>query len=359
MKVLLCERNLGGHRKVYLKWLSQIEGLEFYSYAPENTGFPEDRYFPFPAGSDLRSYKEYISWVGQIRRIVKQNGIDVVHILDGDSLMRYFGYGLHMPGGCRVVITYHNFYSGLARRISYRLMNSGRNNSCVVHTGTLKRQMESAGLKQVAHCEYPAFEFYTMAGTDPAECKRSLGLCEDIPVIGIVGGLNKYKNILPFLRILGRCGKDFQLLICGKPSEVTGQEIEEAVAPYREKVHLLLRLLTDDEYRVAIAACDIIYSIYRRDFQGASGPLTDGVCCGKMILSSDHGSLGEITADHMLGITADVTDEGDILAKTESALDGALSFRYGEKAEAYRNSLKPEAFMETYKQIYLGKKKTR
>ena len=353
MKVLLCERNLNGHRKIYLRWLSQIDGIEFYSYAPENVGFAEDRYFACPAQADLRSYAGYISWVRQIKRIVRQNDIDAVHILDGDSLMRYFGYGLHMPGGRRVVITYHNFYPGLPRRISYRLMNAGSRCRCVVHTDSLMRQMQSAGIRNVSHCEYPAFAFDRMSGMNPADCKKALDLSADVPVIGIVGGLNKYKNIIPFLRILRECKRDFQLLICGKPSEVTEGEIREASAPYREKLHLVLRLLSDEEYRTAIAASDIIYSLYRSDFQGASGPLTDGVCCRKMILSSDHGSLGEITSANELGITADVTDGKDILEKTEAALAGAAAFGYSRKAEDYRDSLRPESFMATYKRIYL------
>lgn len=352
MKVLLCERNLNGHRKVYLQWLSQIDGPDFYSYAPENVGFAQDRYFACSGQPDLRSYAGYISWVRQIKRIVLQNDIDVVHILDGDSLMRYFGYGLHMPGGRRVVITYHNFYPGLPRRISYRLMNAGSRSRCVVHTDTLLRQMQSAGIKNVSHCEYPAFAFDTMSGMDSAECKKAFDLRPDVPVIGIVGGLNRYKNIIPFLHILRDCQKDFQLLIGGKPSEVTEQEILEASAPYREKMHLMLRLLSDEEYRTAIAASDIIYSLYRSDFQGASGPLTDGVCCRKMILSSDHGSLGAITSGNELGFTADVTDRKDILEKTEAALAAAVEFRYSPKAEAYRDSIRPASFMATYKRIY-------
>ena len=47
MKVLLCERSFSGHRKTYMQWLSRIEGIDFFSYAPENIGFPEERHFPF------------------------------------------------------------------------------------------------------------------------------------------------------------------------------------------------------------------------------------------------------------------------------------------------------------------------
>ena len=354
MKILLCERNFSGHRRIYLQWLSKIDGPEFFSFAPENTGFPEDHFYRFQTDLPLKSFKSYAAWVRQIRQIVKQNRIDVVHILDGDSLMRCFGAGLHSLGCDRVIITYHNFYAGTARRISYRLMNSGRRHTCVVHSEALRRQMKAAGVKNVEHCEYPAFEFDNFAELNGVRCKMDFQLQPDVPVIGFIGGISSYKNIIPFLRILQKSDRDFQLLMLGRLTDVTEQAIRDATEPYRQKVHCMFRPLTDEEYKSGIAASDIIYCIYRPDFNGASGPLTDGVCCRKMILACSHGTLGDITARHHLGMTADVSDEADILQKTETALSrvSALDFQYDKKAESYRNQLNPAHFLETYKKIY-------
>ena len=279
-------------------------------------------------------------------------GIDVVHVLDGDGLMRYFGYGLRMPGGCKVIVTYHHFYGGLPRRISYRLMNAGRSHRCVVHTDTLQKTLEQYGVSNVEHCEYPAFDFDEFDAMNAALCRTQSGLLPDVPVIGIIGGISSYKNIVPFLHILRQSDREFQLLMLGRLTDITEQEIAEATAPYSHRVHSLFRPLTDDEYKRGIAASDIIYCIYRQDFNGASGPLTDGVCCRKMILSCSHGSLGDITTQNHLGLTADVSDEADILAKTQTALDKAPGFGYDETAEAYRQRLRPRHFLETYKKIY-------
>ena len=352
MKILLCERDFSGHRRIYLSWLSKTEGLEFYSFAPENTGFAEDHFFAFRTDSPLKSFGNYAAWVRQIGKIVRQNKIDAVHILDGDSLMRYFGYGLHTLGCDRVIITYHNFYAGTPRKISYRLMNFGKKHTCVVHSEKLRRQMTGAGLKNVSLCEYPAFDFDEFDAMNAALCRTQSGLLPDVPVIGIIGGISSYKNIVPFLHILRQSDREFQLLMLGRLTDITEQEIAEATAPYSHRVHSLFRPLTDDEYKRGIAASDIIYCIYRQDFNGASGPLTDGVCCRKMILSCSHGSLGDITTQNHLGLTADVSDEADILAKTQTALDKAPGFGYDETAEAYRQRLRPRHFLETYKKIY-------
>ena len=352
MRVLLCERKLTGHRRQYLNQLASIEGIDFFSYAPENTGFAEDRFFFLNAAEEKKSLSAYVKWIAAIRRIVRENGIDVVHFLDGDSIMRFFGLGMHALGKARVLITYHHFFPGVLRKLSYQLMNAGRKHVCVVHTDAVKEYLQTYHIGTVYQCDYPAFEFARIAALDPKESKTYFGCDDNVPTIGIVGGMNAYKNIVPYLHILQRCTEDFRLRLCGAPKDVTEEEIDGAIAPYREKVKKTIRMLTDREYKTAIAASDIIYSIYNLDFDGASGPLTDGVCAGKMILSASHGSLGEIVTSNALGLTADVTDDADILRKTEAALRQAPGFQYGEKAACYRERLKPEYFYRTYGEIY-------
>lgn len=353
MRVLLCERSFSGHRKSYFQRLSDMEGIEFYSFAPENTGLPDNRYFAFDSSKMHKSFADYLSWVRQVRKIVKENRIDVLHLTDGDSVMRYLGIGLHIPD-VRVIVTYHHLFKGAVRRLSYRLMNAGKSHCCVVHTDVLKTEMKKIGVSNVIRCHYPAFDFDAFEKINSRQCKARFGLDEGVPVIGIIGGMTAYKHIIPFLNILRECTRDFRLLICGSPSELSEQAISEAIAPYRKKVVTVLRKLNDEEYRAAVAASDIIYCLYGLNFNGASGPLTDGVCCRKLILSCSHGSLGDIVSTYHLGLTADITNSGAILRQTESALSQALDFRYDDSAEKYRECIKPEAFAATYKKIYLG-----
>lgn len=152
-----------------------------------------------------------------------------------------------------------------------------------------------------------------------------------------------------------RSKTDFRLLICGKLQDITEKELLGAIEGYKDKVVLLLRKLTDEEYNEAIAASDIIYNIYGTEFDGASGPLTDGVCAGKMILASSHGSLGQIVRENHLGITCNCTDDEEVLKATVRAIDSVKSFSYDETANSYRNNLKPERFQFDYKKIYLNK----
>lgn len=354
MRVLLAERALDGHRKTYMEWLSKIDGAEMFVLAPQNVGVEESHFFRFDSGTAGKSCKAYLGWIFQMRRIVMENQIDVVHILDGDSITRYFGAGFRYIGAKRIVITYHHFFQGYLRKLSYRMMCYGKSRTCVGHTDAVCRALKKSGISNVAQCAYPAFEFRSIESKNPSVCKRKFGLSEEVPVIGIVGGMNKYKNIVPFLNTIRDCSASFQLLLCGKVGDVTLEEILQAVEPYKERVKLVLRTLTDEEYQEAIVASDIIYCLYGHDFDGASGPLTDGVCAKKLILSCKHGSLGEIVTQNLLGITAECDDRKDMLEQTELAISSAKKFKYSDTANRYRENLNPGRFIEKYRTIYLA-----
>lgn len=353
-KVLFCEKNFEGHRRIYLSNLTKINGLEAYAFAPENTGIPSERFYLYQGPKSIRKMADYFRWIFQIRKIVLENQIDVVHFLDGDSIMRFFGLGFHMIGAAKLMITYHHFFEGKLRKISYQMMNRGRNTTSVVHTETVQNQLNNIGLQNVELCRYPAFEHSKLQLLNTGKCKKNFALSDAIPTIGIIGGMCRYKNIIPFLNSLKKCEKPFRLLLCGSQEDISKQEIEKSVEPYAEYVTLRIKYLTDEEYLSSIAASDIIYALYSKEFDGASGPLTDGVCAGKMILACDHGSLGEIVRENELGFTADCDNEEDILQKTEAALERAGEFSYSPKAKNYAESLKPEAFQKRYMQIYQG-----
>lgn len=355
MRVLLSERNLDGHRKTYMKWLvTADEGAEYFCLTPENIGMDAEHYIPLETVGKDRSFRAYLHWIARMRAAVREKQIDVLHILDGDSIMRYFGIGFATLGVKRIIITYHHFFPGLARKISYRMMCRGKTRTCVAHTESVRHSLLALGIKRVELCVYPAFNFDRIASLDPLQCRQRLGIPKDVPTIGVVGGMSAYKNIVPFLETMQNCQADFRLLICGKESDVSAEVIQRATASYADKVTLILRHMSDEEYQQAIVASDIIFCIYSHVFDGASGPLTDGVCARKMILSCRHGSLGQIVTRNHLGVTAECEDRVEILTQAEYAISQARHFQYDEVANRYRACLMPSTFQNTYRGIYGG-----
>ena len=353
-KILLCERNLAGHRKQYLSWLASISDVEIFVCASENIGMDADHFVPLKPDEIGKNFRAYCLWVKKLRRIVQENNIDVVHILDGDSIMRYFGLGFSGFGAKRIIITYHHFFEGFARKISYRMMNRSKKTVSVVHTENVKEQLQKKGVKHITVCQYPAFDIESLSRRDPAVCRRRFELPQGVPVIGIIGGMSRYKNIVPFLHAMQACNQPFRILICGAADDVNEEEIKAASIAYAEKVTTIIRHLSEEEYKDAIVASDIIYCIYGHEFNGASGPLTDGVCAQKMILACSHGSLGEIVTQNELGLVAECDNPEEVLHQTTTALltVRAQKFFYNEKALLYRTSLDPACFQERYGEIY-------
>lgn len=353
IKVLLCERDLTGHRKAYLDGLCEMQDIEFFVFVPNKKEELNNHSYFFNTNKE-NTFVEYCLWIKKIREIVEKEKIDIVHILDGDGIMRYFGLFMNFIRCKKIIITFHHFFKGFIRKISYKLMYFGKSKMFVVHTENFKKELEKNGITNVSVCNYPSFGYESICQLSNKECKIYYGLDTNDPIIGIVGGLNKYKNIIKFLEVLNHCDKDFYLLIFGKPNDVSSDEIERAIHGYKKKTKTIYRTLTDEEYYKAIVASDIVYSVYGLDFDGASGPLIDGVCARKMILASSHGSLGDVVSSNHLGLTADVSKNEDVLGKTNKAIDLAKGFCYDDSAENYRQLIQPKLFINTYRNIYLN-----
>lgn len=345
MKVLLSERGLDGHRRSYMEGLLGISGMEFFIISPENVGVDSNHFFA------LKNTDDYFEWTALMKKVINDNNIDVLHILDGDSIMKWFGYGFRKLK-VKIIITYHHFFPGTIRRISYYCMCDRGRNIAIAHTNSVKKSLVKDGIKNVRQINYPAFNYNRFAHHNIEMCKKKYNVPLNVPTIGIVGGLSKYKNIITFLNIMEKYKGDFYILISGKENDITREQVENAVHSYEDKVNLNIRYLNDQEYEESIIASDIIYCIYGDEFDGASGPMTDGVCGEKLILACNHGSLGEIVSENCIGITADCNNELDILEKTGLALNLVRDFKYEEKAIKYKESLKPLVFQERYKKIY-------
>ncbi len=352
LNILLCERNFAGHRKVYMEGLLHTPGMNMYYVAPEEITGNSGTWIPTAPLKNRSSIIEYFNWIRVIRKTVKQYGIDVVHVLDGDSIMKFMGVGFGMPRNTSLAVTYHHFFGGFLRKLSYRGMLCNQSSIAVVHTDSVKAQMESISRNRIEKCAYPAFNFDDFNALDPVECRKALGVPEGCPVIGIVGGLSAYKRIIPFLRVMERCTEDFRILICGRENEVLESNIDEAVKNYSDRVIKHIRRLSNEEYALAIGASDIIFSLYGLDFEAASGPMSDGICCQKMIIASDHGSLGETVRNNHLGFTAPCMDEDSVLKCVSDALKSFDTFSYDETAIAYRHSMKLEHFLINHERIY-------
>ena len=340
MKIMYVDASVDGHHLIYLNYLLQAVSGDSFAVLPEDTGKVKGRVRKAGTGS-IRGFEEYGRWMKELRRIAAEEKPDIIHFLDGDTMMRNMGRGLARFADSGMVITFHHFFEGKAREISMKRMLRYAD-AGVFHTETICERAEGFGCKNVKCVPYPCF-----LDLPPME---SGGHRNDPPVLLALGGTRHDKGLDILLKALKDVKAPFQLVIAGKPEDFDEDYIDSHTEKYRDKVRLCLRFLSDEEVKEFLVESDIIVLPYRREFDGASGPMCEGIYLGKTIIGPSHGSLGSQLQSSHAGYTFESENVEQLAACIEYALTHPCV--YDETAYQMQKELSPELFAERYLRIY-------
>lgn len=350
MKVLYVDIETDGHHQTYLKALMDISGKENVLVLPEKIeGLNVKQYVFRKTDFFNKKLPEYDKWIREVKGIIKVEKPDVVHFLYGDVFYKYFGLGLEgLKKKYKVVNTIHALKKGKIGIISLkRIMHLS--SVGIVHTDAILNEVKDAGIENIVHIEYPYFSIgYDI---DKAGARKYYGLTENVFVLGCIGGTRYDKGLDILLKALQSVTGDFELLVAGAEDAIKREDIEELSKLYNNQVKLHLNFLTDEEFEMAIQAVDAIVLPYRKTFNGASGPLGEGVAKGKMIIAANHGSLGDIVERNHLGYTFE-SENVESLRKVLNTAVQRTSFTYDEQANVYKNKLSINEFKKQYCKLY-------
>lgn len=141
-----------------------------------------------------------------------------------------------------------------------------------------------------------------------AEARHALSIPDDIPLVGLFGGLRPYKGI-PFLldawAQVHRVRPDARLILAGSGSSEYEAELRAQIrdAGLESSVECRFYYLPDDELDQLVQACDVLVYPYRAITQ--SGALMKGMQSNAAIVSTDVGGLGEILQHGKTGLLVD------------------------------------------------------
>lgn len=340
---------LDGHHLDYIKTLTSIKKIEplvVLDAASSDISAKQIVLSDCVFGS--KSLMEHLRWIRKIKKILNVEKPDVVHFVWGDSFYRFLGIGFHSI--CKrynTIITFHQVRKSCLHQLSLRIYGK-LFDRVVVHTSSLKKYLSSLGISNCVHIEYPNFR--TGIPCPRTFAQKKLGFSSESPVLLCLGGTRRDKGLDILLEALQTVSNPFFLLIAGTESSIKRETIEELSKKYVQVTHIILRHLSVEEVNLCLNAADIVVLPYRKTFDGASGPLAEGVGLGKCIVGADHGSLGEIIRDHHLGYIF----ESENIASLSETLNQALKqkFVYDSVAEKYRNSLTVKSFQNTYTALY-------
>lgn len=346
MKILFVDTTLDGHHLQYLKSLTQSKEHEYIVAVGECCYLPKVKNYQL--SHSTLSLIPYIRWLCTLRKIVKIEKPDIIHILNGDALYRFLGLLLKMVfSKTPTIITFHHLRKDMLHVIALKrimkIVDFG-----VVHTNEIKRFIEKNSIRNIVHIEYPQFNTFT--DISKSECCEILDIPSDVPVLLSLGGTRYDKGLDLLLSALNKVECNFILLIAGVEVDFNRDYIEKMVNQYSSKVKLLLKYLSDKEMSVCLGASDVIVLPYREIFDGASGPLGEGVAMKKIIVGPSHGSLNDIIINNHLGYTFQTENIKDLGYVIEKAL--AEKFEYDLTALEYRSQLSTEVFREKYQILY-------
>lgn len=355
MKILLIDAVMYGHHKTYFEALMEELGKKYQvvGVVPceyENSNYVLDYatfYKKDMSAKDMHGIA-YLKWLCRINQIVKKEKPDIVHFLYGDILYRYFGVGLGLFRNVKVIVTFHQVRRSRIRDFSVRRI-CRKIAVGILHTDKLVDDFKKLEIANVEKIEYPYFGEEEEFSQEYA-C-RALGINADKkPILLAFGGTRYDKGLDILLEALNWVRVPFYLLIAGYPEMYDETYIREHAAGYICQVKYILKYLSKEELSLCFAASDFIVLPYRKTFDGASGPLGEGVAKNKVIIGPNHGSLGTIISQNHLGYLFESENSRDLANTIEKAMQSA--FPYDKKYMEYKEAISLNQFIKSYMRIY-------
>lgn len=352
MKILFINMSLDGHHLDYIRALCKIDGIDpVVILEKENETIDAKQIVIKDCTFGSTKFRNHMKWIKHILRIANEEKPDCIHFVWGDSFYRFFGIGFFsLCRNFKCYITFHQVRKSTLHQLSIKIY-SKLFEKVVVHTDSLMTYLEQMNIKNAIHIEYPNFR-EKLEITD-CEAKKKIGIETNAPVLLSLGGTRIDKGLDILLDALKLVNCPFFLLIAGAEQNIKKDVIQEKIEQYKTNVKVILRYLSVNEVNLCLAASDYIVLPYRKTFDGASGPLAEGVGYEKCIIGANHGSLGTLISKYHLGYVFE-SENIECLAETiVKALND--DFKYDEKAKKYQKSLTVDNFQEAYRSMYFEK----
>lgn len=349
-KILYIDVGLNGHREKYLRELIKMNeknNYQIYTLLPNTMKDVDVVQYEMKSGYNAkRNIITYIKFIKEIKKIAYENNIDVIHFLCGDSLYRFFGLKLRQLKS-KVIITYHHMILKGLKKISIRRLFK-KSDCGIVHTQELYNKLQENKIYNSYLVDYPMLDFVSIK--DVISVKKQFGLPLNMPIIGVIGGTSEYKGLDFLIKALNNVRYECCLFVAGRVITFDKEYIEGALKNKKVKLVLALKELTDEEFADAVQASDIIALPYRLEFDGASGILIESLFHNKHVIGSSHGSMGSIIKKYHLGRTFETNSLEDLIDKLEE--DILNPYVLSSEAQAYKDKLSPQRFLETHDILY-------
>lgn len=348
MKILFIDTQWSGHHEKYFNCLSEhLSSSEVIGVFPKEAPLDNKIKYHVDGHSSKLGFVSYIKWWIDIQKIVRIEKPDIIHFLYADYFYRFFGIFLGFFKKYHTVATFHHVKRSALRDMSlkciFKSISSG-----VVHTSSLKSDLKMLGINNIEHIEYPVF--MDVFQIDIHHFKTKWSIPHNKKILLALGSTRYDKGLDILLEALKNVKEPFHLIIAGPESDFKESFIKEKANTYLDNLTVVLRYLTDEEVAGFVQSSDYIVLPYRKIFDGASGPLTEGVAMSKLIVGPDHGSLGTIISENNLGHVFKSEDSYSLSETINIAM--RENFLIDKDYLNYQKNISENRFISNYKNLY-------
>lgn len=345
--ILFVESGIGGHRKKYHKELIEAVGAEnSILITPQ---YENDILCKQVVNEKInlkpRKINEYEEWLKYIKKVADNNSADVIHILDGDLLYKFWGVGLKQLNDYKIVVTYHHIKNDFFHTISLNRISKHITYG-VVHTRYLKERFKK--IPNIILINYPYLGEDNLPNKDDA--RKYFGIEHDAVVFSTLGGTRYEKGADILVKSFMRVKNEKAILLIAGAEENFKKSDLMTISGNSKKVIYYMNKLTNDEWLMAISASDYVVLPYRKTFTGASGPLTDAVWFNRGIIGTMSESVGDVIKSNSLGYLFECESEDSLSETIEKA--ARQNWNINNDYLKFRTEISSEKFRTNYKKLY-------
>lgn len=378
MKLLIIHNkyqsnNIGGEDIVYRNELSSLQkklGSEnVFSYEVSNDDISKVKLI-FGIWFSRKYYKE-------VRKIVEENGIDLVHIHNFYPLLTPSVFKASKDAGAKVVHTLHNYRLWCISGIFYRdgfgvceLCTKGRFSLQGVFSKCFRKSMVQSLLAQFSFWYYRAsgvfdnIDYFFVLTNFQKEKVKNLGIDEKKLILKpnslgmsfdthrekkdyiYVGRLEESKGIYELLKVWDTLDERFVLTIIG------GGDIEEKLRAKYNKPNIIFKgKCSREETLEAISTAKYLIqpSLWYETF-GLT--IIEAMSFGVPVIGFRIGTRGDFIKDGVNGFLSDGDDLKEVIEKSyEFGEYQAMSDESKRSAKSYENEYVIDKQVEIYKEI--------
>jgi glycosyltransferase involved in cell wall biosynthesis len=235
----------------------------------------------------------------KLKKYIKKHKFDLVMFLYLDS--HILQMIVFLFSNLKIISTLHWLPKSFLKKLILKCYLKNNNKYLVVHDELIRDNLTDNNNSNVKVIYYPITENLIYKKVD----KKILPINDNLVTLLAFGGTRYDKGLDILLDSLRFIKYPINLIIAGKEETFKREFIEEKLTLIQKsKINCILDLnyISDEKMHQYFSITDIVVLPYRKMFMGQSGPMTEGIKNGCVIVAPDWFILGQTVKKYNCGL---------------------------------------------------------